>query len=108
MGHVLAIILGDPTLCPPKGGTYTATPLSSPCGGAGAKTRFGEHHGTGAVLPYGRGGRMDWLHYARCKDEDPELFFPVGPTGPAAGQVEAAKTICRLCEVRGECLEWAM
>ena len=51
---------------------------------------------------------MDWLHYARCKDEDPELFFPVGTTGPAAGQVEAAKTICRLCEVRGDCLEWAI
>jgi WhiB family redox-sensing transcriptional regulator len=51
---------------------------------------------------------MDWLHYARCKDEDPELFFPVGTTGPAAVQVEAAKTICRLCEVRDECLEWAM
>ena len=51
---------------------------------------------------------MDWVHYARCRDEDPELFFPVGTTGPAAAQMTAAKAICMLCEVRGECLEWAM
>ena len=51
---------------------------------------------------------MDWIHRARCKDEDPELFFPVGTTGPAAAQMTAAKAICMLCEVRGECLEWAM
>ena len=37
---------------------------------------------------------MDWVHYARCRDEDPELFFPVGTTGPAAMQVDAAKLVC--------------
>lgn len=51
---------------------------------------------------------MDWVHYARCKDEDPELFFPIGTTGPAAVQIAAAKAICSMCEVRMECLEWAM
>lgn len=51
---------------------------------------------------------MDWVHRARCKDEDPELFFPVGTTGPAALQTAAAKAICMQCEVRAECLEWAM
>ena len=51
---------------------------------------------------------MDWVHRARCKDEDPELFFPVGTTGPAALQMERARTICMQCEVRTECLEWAM
>ena len=51
---------------------------------------------------------MDWVHRARCKDEDPELFFPVGTTGPAALQIERARTICMQCEVRTECLEWAM
>lgn len=51
---------------------------------------------------------MDWVHRARCKDEDPELFFPIGTTGPAALQVEAAKAVCTQCEVRSECLQWAM
>jgi WhiB family redox-sensing transcriptional regulator len=51
---------------------------------------------------------MDWLHRARCKDEDPELFFPLGTTGPAAAQIAAAKSICMNCPVRMECLEWAM
>ena len=51
---------------------------------------------------------MDWVHRARCRNEDPELFFPVGITGPAAEQAEAAKAVCRLYDVRPECLEWAL
>ena len=51
---------------------------------------------------------MDWVHRARCKDEDPELFFPIGTTGPAAVQIERARAVCLRCEVRPECLEWAM
>lgn len=51
---------------------------------------------------------MEWVHHARCKDEDPELFFPIGTTGPAAIQTERAKLVCTQCDVRSECLEWAM
>src|SRR6266536_1082482 len=51
---------------------------------------------------------MDWRHRARCRDVDPELFFPVGTTGPAEAQVQAAKAICALCPVREECLQWAL
>jgi WhiB family redox-sensing transcriptional regulator len=51
---------------------------------------------------------MEWVHRARCKDVDPELFFPVGTTGPAAAQIDDAKAVCMGCDVRLQCLEWAL
>jgi hypothetical protein len=42
---------------------------------------------------------MDWRHRSACRDEDPELFFPIGNTGPALLQIEEAKAVCRRCEV---------
>jgi WhiB family transcriptional regulator, redox-sensing transcriptional regulator len=51
---------------------------------------------------------MDWVQEARCRDEDPDLFFPAGSTGPAADQVEIAKNVCLVCSVRDDCLEWAL
>jgi WhiB family transcriptional regulator, redox-sensing transcriptional regulator len=51
---------------------------------------------------------MDWRHRALCRDEDPELFFPIGNTGPALLQVEEAKAVCRRCPVTDECLSWAL
>jgi len=51
---------------------------------------------------------MDWRHRALCRDEDPELFFPIGTTGPAERQVEEAKAVCRRCAVTSDCLSWAL
>ncbi len=51
---------------------------------------------------------MDWRHRAACRDEDPELFFPIGTTGPALLQIEEAKAVCRRCDVREQCLQWAL
>ncbi len=51
---------------------------------------------------------MDWRHAALCRDEDPELFFPIGTAGPAATQVDAAKVVCRRCPVVEPCLTWAL
>src|SRR5690606_16229294 len=39
---------------------------------------------------------------------DPELFFPVGASGPALLQIAEAKTVCRGCPVVTECLTWAL
>ena len=49
-----------------------------------------------------------WRQDAVCKDLDPNLFFPVGVTGPAVEQIETAKEICSGCPVRGECLDFAI
>ena len=40
---------------------------------------------------------MDWRHKAVCRDEDPELFFPVGNSGPALAQIADAKLVCARC-----------
>jgi WhiB family redox-sensing transcriptional regulator len=51
---------------------------------------------------------MECRHRALCRDEDPELFFPIGTTGPAATQVAEAKQVCRRCSVVEDCLDWAL
>ncbi|BAG29240.1 WhiB family regulatory protein [Kocuria rhizophila DC2201] len=51
---------------------------------------------------------MDWRSRAACLEKDPELFFPVGNTGPALLQIEEAKAVCRTCEVMDTCLQWAL
>jgi WhiB family redox-sensing transcriptional regulator len=51
---------------------------------------------------------MDWRHHAACRDEDPELFFPIGNTGPALLQIDEAKRVCQRCAVMEPCLLWAL
>src|SRR5438876_1140965 len=51
---------------------------------------------------------MDWRHHAACREVDPELFFPIGNTGPALFQIEEAKGVCRRCPVVDSCLQWAV
>lgn len=51
---------------------------------------------------------MKWSQEATCIGKDPELFFPIGSTGPAATQAEEAKAVCVGCPVREECLDWAL
>lgn len=50
----------------------------------------------------------DWRKRSACKDESPELFFPVGTSGPALMQVEQAKAVCRRCPVRTDCRDWSI
>lgn len=51
---------------------------------------------------------MDWRHSAACRDEEPELFFPIGNTGPALQQIDEAKRVCHSCDVIEPCLNWAI
>ena len=50
----------------------------------------------------------DWRALSACRDTDPDLFFPVGTTGPAIEQIENAKSVCDTCEAKQPCLEFAL
>lgn len=50
----------------------------------------------------------DWREFAACRDTDPDLFFPVGTTGPAVEQIDSAKTVCTQCEAQADCLDFAI
>ena len=46
---------------------------------------------------------QEWQERALCAQTDPEAFFP-----EKGGSTREAKQICNSCEVRGECLEYAL
>lgn len=50
----------------------------------------------------------DWRDLGHCRDLDPDLFFPIGASGPAVAQAEAAVRVCRQCSVTEACLNFAM
>ena len=50
----------------------------------------------------------NWREAAVCRDADPELFFPIGTTGPALRQTQEAKRVCRTCPAQTQCLAWAL
>lgn len=51
---------------------------------------------------------LNWQRFAACRDEDPELFFPVGNAKPAMLQSAQAKAVCYRCPVAMECLLLAL
>ncbi|RZS33914.1 transcription factor WhiB [Herbihabitans rhizosphaerae] len=46
---------------------------------------------------------QEWQDRALCAQTDPEAFFP-----EKGGSTREAKRICQGCEVRSECLEYAL
>lgn len=51
---------------------------------------------------------LSWRQEAACRDTSPELFFPIGTTGQAIDQIEAAKLVCMSCPAQEPCLEFAL
>ena len=51
---------------------------------------------------------LAWRHRAECLNHDPELFFPIGNTGPAITQIQEAKAVCQKCDVMTACLKFAL
>jgi len=49
------------------------------------------------------GDETDWHERALCAQTDPEAFFP-----EKGGSTREAKKICTGCEVRAECLSYAL
>ncbi|WP_432762022.1 WhiB family transcriptional regulator [Saxibacter everestensis] len=48
-------------------------------------------------------GRLGWQDEALCAQTDPEAFFP-----EKGGSTREAKRVCTTCDVRSECLEYAL
>ena len=46
---------------------------------------------------------LEWQERALCAQTDPEAFFP-----EKGGSTREAKKVCLTCEVRDECLEYAL
>lgn len=48
-------------------------------------------------------GPLAWQEQALCAQTDPEAFFP-----EKGGSTRDAKRVCMACEVRAECLDYAL
>lgn len=48
-------------------------------------------------------GAEDWQDRALCAQTDPEIFFP-----EKGASVRQARAVCMACEVRAECLDYAL
>ena len=59
--------------------------------------------GERTLLPLAEAEVLGWQERALCAQTDPEAFFP-----EKGGSTREAKRVCLSCEVRGECLEYAL
>ena len=59
--------------------------------------------GLGEVDGLADEGELAWQERALCAQTDPEAFFP-----EKGGSTREAKKVCVSCEVRGECLDYAL
>ena len=76
----------------------------SPSGGNRlAAPRGGNPVSSITVLPLADAEELGWQERALCAQTDPEAFFP-----EKGGSTREAKRVCTTCEVRDDCLEYAL
>jgi WhiB family transcriptional regulator, redox-sensing transcriptional regulator len=64
----------------------------------------GMNHGIAGLLGIGaEADAQSWQEQALCAETDPEAFFP-----EKGGSTREAKKICTGCEVKAQCLEYAL
>lgn len=49
-----------------------------------------------------------WRDQASCRFANLDLFFPADSTGISVEDIDAAKAICRACQVQDRCLRFAL
>jgi WhiB family redox-sensing transcriptional regulator len=59
--------------------------------------------GIPGLRPQDDDGALAWQADALCAQTDPEAFFP-----EKGGSTREAKKICQQCDVRSECLDYAL
>jgi WhiB family redox-sensing transcriptional regulator len=60
------------------------------------------------IAPSPADSMPEWRGDAACRDTNPDLFFPIGTTGGAIDQIEAAKEVCEQCDCKVDCLDFAL
>ena len=72
--------------------------------GQGAGSGVGMGQGIAGLLGIGvEADAQSWQEQALCAETDPEAFFP-----EKGGSTREAKKICTGCEVKAQCLEYAL
>jgi WhiB family redox-sensing transcriptional regulator len=67
------------------------------------RTRSAVQFSPGAAGPLLHAEGIPWQALALCAETDPEAFFP-----EKGGSTKDAKRVCRNCEVRAQCLDFAL
>ena len=62
-----------------------------------------------ALWDHPRDWELDpWRDQAACRSSNAGMFLPIGRTGRAIAQIQAAKSVCQSCEVQETCLLFAL
>jgi WhiB family transcriptional regulator, redox-sensing transcriptional regulator len=80
----------------------------SPVTGAGSPVPAQDNHWPGTLSEGTRASSASWISSGACHGADTELFFPVTTAGGALKQINSAKAVCGSCQVRADCLSYAL